>query len=91
MLAVLDDDDGALGGEEIGGMWDTSSPNMPPNTPPCIGLMIRVESADAVSAKANELGGLGKPAFDVGPTGRMRPSIRSRPRWMSGRPGCRRG
>ncbi|MBK9549333.1 MAG: VOC family protein [Gemmatimonadetes bacterium] len=60
-----------VGGEEVGGMWDTTGPNMPPSTPPGIGLMIRVESADAVSAKANELGGLGKPAFDVGPTGRM--------------------
>jgi|CXWL01.1.fsa_nt_gi predicted enzyme related to lactoylglutathione lyase len=60
-----------VGGHDVGGIWDTSGPNMPANTPPCIGLMIRVESADAISARANELGGSGKPAFDIGPTGRM--------------------
>lgn len=60
-----------VGGEEIGGMWDTAGQNMPPETRAGIGLMIRVESADATSARANELGGLGKPAFDIGPTGRM--------------------
>lgn len=60
-----------VGGHEIGGMWDTSSANMPPETPAGIGLMIRVEHADVISARANELGGLGKPAFDIGPTGRM--------------------
>ena len=58
-------------GHDIGGVWDLASPNTPPGTPPGIGVMVRVEDADAISARAAPLGGTGKPAFDVGPTGRM--------------------
>jgi predicted enzyme related to lactoylglutathione lyase len=58
-------------GHDIGGLWDLNSPNTPPGTPPGIGVMVRVASADATSAHANALGGTGKPAFDIGPTGRM--------------------
>ncbi|MDX2262637.1 MAG: VOC family protein [Gemmatimonadales bacterium] len=60
-----------VGGEDIGGIWDLNSPNTPPGTPAGIGVMVRVQSADAISARANALGGRGKEAFDVGPTGRM--------------------
>jgi predicted enzyme related to lactoylglutathione lyase len=33
--------------------------------------MVRVENADATGAKATALGGRSKPAFDIGPRGRM--------------------
>lgn len=58
-------------GHDIGGMWDLAGPTTPPGTPPGIGVMVRVANADATSVRANELGGKGKPAFDVGPPGRM--------------------
>jgi predicted enzyme related to lactoylglutathione lyase len=38
---------------------------------PGIGVMVRVTDADAMAARTAELGGTGKPAFDVGPQGRM--------------------
>jgi predicted enzyme related to lactoylglutathione lyase len=60
-----------VGGEDIGGLWDLHAPQTPPGTPAGIGVMVRVADADATSAKANALGGTGKPAFDIGPTGRM--------------------
>lgn len=58
-------------GHDIGGMWDIAGPNTPPGTQPGIGVMVRVADADATSARAALLGGTGKPAFDIGPTGRM--------------------
>ena len=60
-----------VGGHDIGGMWDLAGPNTPPGTPPGIGVMVRVTNADTTSNRANELGGTGKPGFDVGPPGRM--------------------
>lgn len=58
-------------GHDIGGMWDLAGPSTPPGTLPGIGVMVRVADADATSARATALGGTGKPAFDIGPTGRM--------------------
>ena len=58
-------------GHDVGGMWDLASPNTPPGTPPGIGVMVRVDDADAMSARATELGGKGKPGFDIPPQGRM--------------------
>lgn len=43
----------------------------PPETPPVIAVMLKVESADAAVARVNELGGHAKPAFDVLANGRM--------------------
>lgn len=58
-------------GHDIGGLFDLDGPNTPPGTQPCIGVMVKVDSADATSAKANALGGKGEPAFDIGDAGRM--------------------
>jgi predicted enzyme related to lactoylglutathione lyase len=57
-------------GKQAGGMFPNTVPNGP-TSPPGIGVMVRVESADAIAAKAAELGGRSKPAFDIGPRGRM--------------------
>lgn len=60
-----------VNGKDIGGLFDLNGPQTPPGTPPCIGVMVKVESADAAGAKVNGLGGKALPAFDVGPQGRM--------------------
>ena len=59
-----------LGGRDVGGLFDAKGPDGS-STPPGIGVMVKVASADAASARAIELGGKGEPAFDVGPQGRM--------------------
>lgn len=43
----------------------------PPGVPAVIGIMIKVENADATVARVNELGGHAEPAFDVMDNGRM--------------------
>ena len=58
-------------GEEIGGFFDLEGPNTPPGTPPMIGVMVKVESADAAAEKAVALGGKADPVFDMGKSGRM--------------------
>jgi predicted enzyme related to lactoylglutathione lyase len=60
-----------VGGRDIGGVFDLAGPNTPPGTPPHIGVMVKVESADAVGAKVTALGGKAKPAFDIKDQGRM--------------------
>jgi len=60
-----------VGGHEVGGMFDLEAPNTPPGTPPLIGVMVKVESADAAAAKATTLGGKSQPAFDIMDQGRM--------------------
>ena len=57
-------------GKQAGGMFPNVVPNGP-SSPPGIGVMVRVENADATAAKATALGGRSKPAFDIGPRGRM--------------------
>jgi predicted enzyme related to lactoylglutathione lyase len=59
-----------LGGKQIGGLFDAKNPDGTP-TAPVIGVMIKVESADATGAKVASLGGKSMPSFDVGPQGRM--------------------
>jgi predicted enzyme related to lactoylglutathione lyase len=59
-----------VGGRDIGGLFDAKNPDGTPH-PPVIGVMVKVESADAAGAKAVKLGGKAMPAFDVGPQGRM--------------------
>lgn len=59
-----------VGGRDVGGLFDLDGPMTPPGTPPGIGLMVKVEGADATSARAAELGGAGKPGFDIGAPGR---------------------
>jgi predicted enzyme related to lactoylglutathione lyase len=58
-------------GHDVGGLWDLAGPNTPPGTRAHIGVMFKVESADATSEKVNTLGGKAKPAFDIMDKGRM--------------------
>ena len=60
-----------VNGRNIGGLFDLAGPNTPPGTPPVIGVMIKVDSADATAVKVNELGGKAMPAFDIADQGRM--------------------
>ena len=59
------------GGRDIGGLFDLEGPNTPPGTPPIVGVMVKVASADATAAKVAALGGRAMPAFDIGEQGRM--------------------
>jgi hypothetical protein len=58
-------------GRDVGALFDLASPGTPTGTPPLIGLMVKVENADDMGARVAALGGHAKPAFDVGPPGRM--------------------
>lgn len=60
-----------VNGHDIGGMFDLNGPNTPPGTPPCIGVMVKVESADATAKRVAELGGKALPPMDVFDAGRM--------------------
>ncbi|HXU34010.1 MAG TPA: VOC family protein [Thermoanaerobaculia bacterium] len=60
-----------VGGRPIGGLFDLASPQTPPGTPPGIGVMVKVESADAICEKVVALGGKAKPGFDIAEQGRM--------------------
>jgi predicted enzyme related to lactoylglutathione lyase len=55
----------------IGGLFDLAHPNTPSGTPPLIGVMVKVESADRASEKVAVLGGTKKPPFDIMEQGRM--------------------
>jgi hypothetical protein len=58
-----------LDGKDLGGCYAVS---MMPGVPPHWGIFISVEDVDRASARAGELGGkIVRPAFDVGPYGRM--------------------
>ncbi len=60
-----------VGGRDISGLFDLDGPNTPPGTPPHIGVMVKVDSADATAAKVTSLGGTARPAFDIMENGRM--------------------
>jgi uncharacterized protein len=60
-----------VGGHNIGGLFDLAAPNTPKGIPPCIGVMVKVDSADATCAKAKALGGTAKTPFDIADKGRM--------------------
>jgi len=47
-----------VAGHEIGGLFDLAGPNVPQRTPPLIGVMVKVESADAMVEKVTSLGKL---------------------------------
>lgn len=59
------------GGKDIGGLFDLEGPTTPPGTPPLIGVMVKVESADAAAARVTALGGKAQPPFDIMEQGRM--------------------
>jgi uncharacterized protein len=54
-----------VGGHEIGGLFDLDGPNTPKGVPPCIGVMVKVDSVDAACEKVKSLGGSVKMAFDI--------------------------
>jgi predicted enzyme related to lactoylglutathione lyase len=60
-----------VGGRDIGGIFDLDGPNTPPGTTPHIGVMVKVESADAMCERVTALGGKARPAFDIKDQGRM--------------------
>jgi uncharacterized protein len=60
-----------VGGRDIGGLFDIDGPNTPPGLTPLIGVMVKVDNADAVCEQVRSLGGTAKPAFDIMEQGRM--------------------
>ncbi len=58
-------------GKRVGGIFDLAAPGTPPGTPPGIGVMIRVDDADAVGERIRKLGGKAAPGVDVMDQGRM--------------------
>ena len=58
-------------GHDVGGVFDLAGQGVPPGVPAGIGVMVRVDSADDMAARAAALGGRGEPALDIGPQGRM--------------------
>jgi uncharacterized protein len=60
-----------VGGRDVGGLFDVNAPATPKGTPPHIGIMVKVENADAAGKKVGALGGKAMPAFDIKDSGRM--------------------
>lgn len=60
-----------VGGKDMGGLFDLNGPNTPPGTPPVIGVMVRVDSADQTAERVKALGGTALPPMDIFDSGRM--------------------
>ena len=60
-----------VNGHQIGGMFDLNGPQTPPGTPAVIGVMVKVDDADAMGEKMRSLGGQAQPAQDIMENGRM--------------------
>ena len=60
-----------VGGRNIGGLFNTVSERTPNGMQAVLGVMIKVERADATVEQIRSLGGKADPAFDIGPAGRM--------------------
>jgi predicted enzyme related to lactoylglutathione lyase len=60
-----------VSGRDVGGLFDTARADMPPGIRAGIGSMVKVTDADATCARVIALGGIAKPAFDIGAQGRM--------------------
>jgi uncharacterized protein len=60
-----------VGGRDVGGLFDVVGPNTPPGLTPCIGVMVKVDNADATGETVAALGGSARPAFDIADKGRM--------------------
>jgi predicted enzyme related to lactoylglutathione lyase len=58
-------------GGDVGAMFDLHGPNTPAGTPPLIGVMVKVASADDTCQRVTTSGGQAMPAFDIGDQGRM--------------------
>ena len=81
-----------VGGRDIGGLFDLDGPNTPQGTPPSIGVMVKVENADAVCEKVTALGGkaqAGVRHHGSGPDGRLLRSQRRRVRRLGAEEGPR--
>ncbi|UQA60568.1 VOC family protein [Polyangium aurulentum] len=60
-----------VGGRTAGALMDLAVANMPPGTPAVIGVLVKVEDADAAVAKVASLGGRADQVFDALDNGRM--------------------
>jgi uncharacterized protein len=60
-----------VGGRNIGGLFDLNGSNCPPGLPPCIGVMVKVQSVDATSERVVALGGSVNQTLEIGEQGRM--------------------
>lgn len=60
-----------VGDSQVGGLFDKDAPQTPPGTKAHIGVMVKVNSADATVEKVKSLGGEARPAFDIFDAGRM--------------------
>lgn len=60
-----------VGGRDVGGLFDLEAPNTPPGARATIGVMLKVENADATCDRVRDLGGAARTPFDVGEAGRM--------------------
>lgn len=58
-------------GHDMGGFFDLDAPGTPAEARAVIGVMIRVDDADAMAARVNAFGGKALPPMDIGPNGRM--------------------
>ena len=70
-------------GRDIGGLFDLDGPNTPPGTPPLIGVMVKVDNADATVREggvARRQGEAGVRHHGAGPHGRLPRSQRRRVR-----------
>lgn len=60
-----------VGDGAVGGLFDLDAPECPPGLEPTIGVLIRVDDADATVERVQALGGRAKPAFTIADRGRM--------------------
>jgi predicted enzyme related to lactoylglutathione lyase len=60
-----------VGGKTAGALMDLGVAKLPPGTPAVVGVMIKVEDADATCAKINALGGKADAPVDAMGNGRM--------------------
>lgn len=60
-----------VGDRDVGGLFDRDSPQTPKGARAHIGVMVKVQSADAAAEKVKALGGQARAPFDVMQAGRM--------------------
>lgn len=60
-----------VGESTAGALMDLEGGAFPPGTPPAVGVLVKVEDADAMAQKVESLGGRADPTMDVMENGRM--------------------
>lgn len=60
-----------VAGHDIGGLFDLNASGMPPGMAPHVGILVKVDSADATCETVSSLGGEARPAFDIADQGRI--------------------